>query len=136
MPHPKDKSDEELLWESVGEADTLRKRLVRVEQERDAYKKASEGAGVCMTCVIQAPDPYGCSDCLNTGWFQGDPYERVKQLEAVVKKTLRWAEARCPCHNEEPNPCPLCGASVENLEGCKSAENTIPRDLLTELRRV
>ncbi|RWH52194.1 MAG: hypothetical protein E5V72_01995 [Mesorhizobium sp.] len=49
--------------------------------EVDAYKAACERAGVCMTCVVQAPEPYGCSDCLNTGWQQGDPYERIKQLE-------------------------------------------------------
>ncbi|RWP44250.1 MAG: hypothetical protein EOR04_04850 [Mesorhizobium sp.] len=101
--------------------------------EVDAYKAACERAGVCMTCVVQAPEPYGCSDCLNTGWQQGDPYQR---LEELVSRTLTWAEQRCPCHNEQPNPCPLCGASVENLEACKSAENTIPRDLLVELRRV
>ncbi|RFZ89394.1 hypothetical protein D0Y60_01830 [Shinella sp. WSJ-2] len=53
----------------------------------------------------------------------------------VVNSVLTWAEQRCPCHNEQPNPCPLCGASVENLEPCKSAENTIPRHLLADLRR-
>ena len=58
--------------------------------------------------------------------------DAVKVLESV----LQWAEARCPCENEEPNPCPLCGASVENLEPCKSAENTLPRHLLKELRSV
>lgn len=129
MSHPKDKSDNELLWES-------RSGLGRIRKERDAFKLACERAGVCMSCVIQAPEPYGCHDCLNTGWSEGDPYERIKELEGVVKKTLTWAEARCPCHNEQPNPCPLCGASVENFEACKSAENIIPPDLLKELRGV
>lgn len=54
----------------------------------------------------------------------------VRALRAV----LTWADQRCPCHNDEPNPCPLCGASVENLEACKSAENTIPRTLLADIR--
>jgi hypothetical protein len=130
MGHPKDKSDEELLWESVRERD-------RGHAERDAYKLACEKAGVCMTCVIQPPETYGCSDCMNTGWQQGDPYERIKQLEAVVKRTLTWAEQRCPCKNEEPNPCPLCMADATKPKDiCLSAENTIPRDLLQELRRV
>lgn len=53
---------------------------------------------------------------------------------ALLGEILHWAESRCPCHEEEPNPCPLCGASVENLEPCKSAENTLPRHLLKELR--
>jgi hypothetical protein len=56
-------------------------------------------------------------------------------LQKVVNAVLTWAELRCPCHNDQPNPCPLCGASVENLEPCKSAENTLPRHLLTVLRR-
>lgn len=59
---------------------------------------------------------------------------RVKELEAGLRKTVGWAESRCPCVNDEPNPCPLCGASVENLEVCKSAENTLPRQLLIDLR--
>jgi len=58
------------------------------------------------------------------------------KLQKVVNAVLTWAEQQCPCKNEQPNPCPLCGASVENLEPCKSAENTIPRHLLDDLRRV
>ncbi|TPJ51626.1 MULTISPECIES: hypothetical protein [unclassified Mesorhizobium] len=127
--HHKGKSDKELLWEVIRERD-------RALGERDAYKLACKRAGVCMSCVIQPPEPYGCSDCMNTGWQQGDPYERIKELAAVVKMTLDWAEKRCPCHNEEPNPCTLCGASVENLEACKSAENTVPPIILDELRHV
>lgn len=56
------------------------------------------------------------------------------RLREALGRTLTWAESRCPCHNEEPNPCPLCGASVENLEACKSAENTLPADILIALR--
>jgi hypothetical protein len=62
--------------------------------------------------------------------------DQNKRLVEALETTLRWAESRCPCENEEPNPCPLCGASIENLEGCKSAENTLPRWLLEELRTV
>jgi hypothetical protein len=54
--------------------------------------------------------------------------------EAVLREVLTWADQRCPCANERPNPCPLCGASVENLEPCKSAENTLPRSLLDRIR--
>ncbi|RWM90049.1 MAG: hypothetical protein EOR84_22840 [Mesorhizobium sp.] len=68
-----------------------------LKRERDAYKAACERAGVCMTCVVQAPEPYGCSDCLNTGWSEGDPYERIKQLEAPTTGELgpdgkEWAK--------------------------------------------
>lgn len=60
--------------------------------------------------------------------------EEIERLRAALGKVEHWAESRCPCSNEEPNPCPLCGASVENLEACKSAENTLPRDLLETIR--
>lgn len=53
---------------------------------------------------------------------------------SVLNRLLHWAESRCPCENEQPNPCPLCGASVENLEPCKAAENTLPLSLLADLR--
>lgn len=57
--------------------------------------------------------------------------------ERVLRDVLRWAEQRCPCHNDEPSPCPLCGARVEPGGGsCLSAENTIPSTLLREIRKV
>ena len=68
------------------------------------------------------------SQTVNTLW------SRVDQSEQVLRKILHWASSRCPCENEEPNPCPLCGASVENLEACKAVENIFPRDLLREIR--
>lgn len=32
------------------------------------------------------------------------------EAEKVVCDLLWWAEQKCPCENEEPNPCTLCGA--------------------------
>lgn len=52
----------------------------------------------------------------------------------ALKAVLRWAEQCCPHGSDETGPCPLCGASVENLEACKSAENTFPPDLLQTIR--
>jgi uncharacterized protein (DUF1778 family) len=78
--------------------------------------------------------------------------ERNKQIQALEKDVVRltallaeadevnralldWAEARCPCHDEKPDPCPLCGASAKPGGGhCMSAENTLPRHLLEMLR--
>ncbi|MEZ2132524.1 MULTISPECIES: hypothetical protein [unclassified Sinorhizobium] len=57
-----------------------------------------------------------------------------KRLRELLKKIEWWAQQRCPCHEETPNPCPLCGASVENLEACKAVESIFPRDLLSEVR--
>lgn len=65
-----------------------------------------------------------------------DAVRRAALEEAkLLADVLHWAESRCPCENDEPNPCPLCGASVENLEPCKSAERTLPPGLLPRLRR-
>ena len=58
------------------------------------------------------------------------------EAEKVVCDLLWWAEQKCPCENEEPNPCTLCGASVENLEGCKAADETLPRSWLYMARAV
>ncbi|RWO22860.1 hypothetical protein [Mesorhizobium sp.] len=57
----------------------------------------------------------------------------VEALREAVNKTLSWAEQRCPCNNDEPRICPLCQADVAK-DGCLSAENTIPRQLLHDLR--
>ncbi|KQS84278.1 hypothetical protein ASG58_21140 [Rhizobium sp. Leaf383] len=55
---------------------------------------------------------------------------------ALLRRIEHWAQTKCPCKNEQPNPCPLCGASVENLEPCKAVENIFPRDILRELRDI
>jgi hypothetical protein len=55
-------------------------------------------------------------------------------LLEVVSGFLRWAAQKCPCENEQPNPCPLCGASVENLDACKAADSTLPSGLLEKAR--
>ena len=48
------------------------------------------------------------------------------RLRDALTKVVDWAQRRCPCENEQPNPCPLCGASVENLEACKAVDETFP----------
>lgn len=60
----------------------------------------------------------------------------MTEAERVVFDLLRWAEAKCPCENETPDPCPLCGASVDGLEGCKAADMTLPASLLHAARAV
>lgn len=58
-----------------------------------------------------------------------------KALRSTLLAIKTWADQRCPCTNEQPNPCPLCGADA-NKPGdvCLSAENTFPRDLLRQIR--
>lgn len=59
--------------------------------------------------------------------------ELARLLDAL-RGFIRWGDSKCPCVNEEPNPCTLCGGSVENLEACKAADRTLPPDLLRDAR--
>ena len=59
---------------------------------------------------------------------------REQQLIKAVRDTLTWAEQRCPCNDDQPKICPLCGADAAK-DACMSAENTIPRHILTQLRQ-
>jgi len=66
---------------------------------------------------------------------------RIAELEARVEigrkalgAFLDWGQQQCPCYNDLPNPCPLCGASIENLEGCKAIESKFPPRILGQAR--
>ena len=50
------------------------------------YRSALRWAGICMTCLDGAPEPYGCTDCLNTGYAEGNPFDQIKALEAENKR--------------------------------------------------
>jgi hypothetical protein len=63
-----------------------------------------------------------------------DMSEAAIRLRKALKDVEWWAQQKCPCHEETPNPCPLCGASVENLEACKAVESVFPRELLKQVR--
>jgi hypothetical protein len=75
-----DKEADRQIGEAV--ACVMLREITRIKYERDQYKLACKQAGVCMTCAVSAPDTFGCSDCLNTGWEQGDPHEQIKLVEA------------------------------------------------------
>lgn len=56
-----------------------------------------------------------------------------KALRQALQAFLTWGESQCPCRDEKPDPCPLCGASV--AEGtCKAAESKFPRTILEGAR--
>ena len=62
--------------------DEAEARAVKAEGERDIFRGACERAGVCMSCVLYPPEPFGCTDCLNTGWENGGPFVRTETAEA------------------------------------------------------
>lgn len=61
------------------------------------------------------------------------PAAPVDALRKALQAFLTWGESQCPCRDETPDPCPLCGASV--AEGtCKAAESKFPRAILEDAR--
>lgn len=77
----------------------LRAENEALRTERDAYRSACKHAGVCMTCVLGAPDTFGCTDCLNTGWDGGDPHAQLAaaeakaaRLETALRRAIALAE--------------------------------------------
>lgn len=48
-----------------------------------AWKDVAQRAGVCMTCALGAPDTFGCTDRLNTGWDGGAPAGFVRATDAA-----------------------------------------------------
>ncbi len=58
----------------------------------------------------------------------------VERLRTLLRSAVSSADRNCPCHEETPNPCPKCGASVENLEACRAGELTLPVGVYYEIR--
>lgn len=81
-------ADVKVLLGIEHEARVLRRVAVEIGEERDAYKAACEAAGVCMSCVIRAPESFGCWDCQNTGWEGGAPAGFKPIEDPAVRKRL------------------------------------------------
>jgi hypothetical protein len=54
----------------------------------------------------------------------------LKEHDAIeaLDDVHSWAEQRCPCANEQPDPCPLCGEPVDG-GACRAVDKTFPFDL-------
>jgi hypothetical protein len=60
-----------------------------LEKERDHWQGVAGREGVCMTChgPRGAPEPYGCSDCLNTGYC-GEWHNQMQELREKLAKAV------------------------------------------------
>ncbi len=67
--------------------------LSREEIERLQSRLRSEG--VCMTCVLRAPEPDGCSDCLNTGYERGEVARLASAKAEGVREGYRVGIEAC-----------------------------------------
>ena len=119
--------------------------LSREEIERLQSRLRSEG--VCMTCVLRAPAPDGCSDCLNTGYERGEVARlAVAKAEGVregVEACAVWLETRAAAfldtrdqHMREAAKGSLASAELHSRRAC-SAEATaaLLSEAAAELRR-
>jgi len=59
--------------------------------EAKAWKEACRKAGICMSCATGAPEPFGCIDCLNTGWNGGSPAGYISE-EKATRQLADFAE--------------------------------------------
>lgn len=87
--------------------------LAQAVGQRDTYRDACKSAGVCMTCVLGAPDTFGCTDCLNTGWEGGAPagFAPAAEITRLRAEVARKDEAL-----------DRFASLAKNYEGCSGSD--------------
>jgi len=77
-----------------GHNDEAADRIEALIGERDPWSGVARREGVCMTCrgPNGAPEPYGCTDCLNTGYC-GEHHNTVSDLEAKLAQAVEALES-------------------------------------------
>ena len=90
----------ELYQAAKRDAEEAEAYAEELEKERDHWKDVAGREGVCMACrgPRGAFDPYGCTDCLNTGYC-GEHHSTVAELEAKLAKAVEFAEIVEKCGN-------------------------------------
>jgi hypothetical protein len=68
--------------------------VAEVVEERDHWQDVAGREGVCMTCrgPRGAPEPYGCSDCFNTGYC-GEWHNEMHELREELAKAVEALRA-------------------------------------------
>jgi len=88
-------------WENFAKAvlmaqAALEAKLAKVLEERDHWQDVAGREGVCMACrgPRGAPEPYGCSDCLNTGYC-GEWHNEMGELREKLAKAVELLRRHC-----------------------------------------
>ena len=102
-------------YETVQSEKGWKHRALAAEQNCESYKYACKRAGICMTCVLKAPEPYGCTDCLNTGFTGGDPI--AERDAAIAAKDA-------------------AGVEIERLSGVIERDRTKTAESIARLRTI
>lgn len=99
------------------------------------WKEVAQKAGVCMTCALGAPDTFGCTDCLNTGWNGGSPAGFVRASDAAqgalepnetalnCARFVRWALQEGPWQGDD-----LDGSEVQEKAESLGLIVSVPYD--------
>lgn len=67
-------------WRNNPEVLELVEALEQARKERDSIQReTAKDYGACMSCFGGCYDPYGCTDCLNTGYDGGAPSGFVRE---------------------------------------------------------
>jgi hypothetical protein len=89
-----------------------------LQKELNAWQQLAKRSGICMSCVMGAPEPFCCTDCLNTGWVGGAPAGFTANGAFYTP-----SDAELP---REPGTC-KCGASPINKAGlCATCADEVP----------
>lgn len=96
----------------IEDSDTPPAEAVReLMSEAKAWKEACRKAGICMSCALGAPEPFGCVDCLNTGWNGGSP--EPKGVDYTPSDELPREPGACKCGGAPINKDGLCATCVD-----------------------
>jgi hypothetical protein len=80
-----------------------------LEKDRNHWQDVAGREGVCMTCrgPKGAPEPYGCSDCFNTGYC-GEWHNEMGELREKLAKAVELLRRHC-------DPMDMSNADVATL---------------------
>lgn len=109
-----------ILTDALEAERAKRQRAEKAVAERAHWMRAARHAGVCMTCSGPngAPDPFGCTDCLNTGWSSeyhngmADAQMRADSLQEELEHERAKVAAAYEAAADACNDYPVAAPSV------------------------
>ena len=57
---------------------------------------------------------------------------RLDRATEALFAVRTWATHKCPCSDNKPDPCPLCGATVAT-GSCKAVDKVFPEQVLAKI---
>lgn len=92
-------------------------------------RESASAKGDAYETVIAAIDAISTQPSAPEGKYKS----ALEKARETIDGMLYWAQHRCPCTDEKPDPCTLCGVSVASLEGCKAVDASFPRSSIVAM---